>query len=665
MVILDIFVLSCFLFQSANGNWVTKASSGESYPTRDSFPETAILDAKGKASIAIAFGGGGVSAYSNTIGILAALNKLDLIKNVRYIGGVSGGAWASAGFTYDQTGVSDDIRLCDIVAPENFGNVDLSVLNPNCLLTRVGTNWEVYGAYLVTQGYSSQDAYMETTYNSFFRTLKIQKNVSITYDDTTLKDIRTRNPSLQNVKFYLPTNKDRPFLVINAALIGPNTQAYPPSAFNITNYEFSSLYFGSAKKLRVAHKTIEQTGGFVETYAFGGTAPSRGLGDKEGVKGTLSVPEIAPSDILGLPIMAGLSSFAPGLQIVSNIITAKAFGFTYRAWSPSQTTVPKAIPHYFSDGGNLANQDIISFLQRKVKNIILVLSPTIPLQPPQVWNVTADPRNPSYIAIDFMSYFGALPLNFVADSLDYSKNQVFSFSEWTRVVKALQVAQAKGNGIVATFALTTVKNSWWGIPAGFQTKVTIMYTSRVKNWEQKLPPSLYADLVPPAPYDTNLGYNIQTGPYAKFPNEMTTSGGPMSATEASLKANLASWVVLQNLKILQPVLSSGNPNPRTIAPTNKPKKHEHEHDHDTDRDTDHETDDHKKKDDELFLHSLSSIPADVLAVTKAAAIKNWKESLEDTGYFNVEVFNKAVKTAAAAKKSQSVKKNEMNHLRSD
>ena len=148
---IELIWLVFFLFtQLTCGDWFTKAWSGKTFPTKDFFPEKELLDAKGKPSVAIAFSGGGVNAYANTIGILAALTKLDLIKYVRYIGGVSGSAWASTGYTYDQTnGVNDTIRLGRIIPPEDFTDEILNELHPNCLLTRLSTNFEDYGLNLV------------------------------------------------------------------------------------------------------------------------------------------------------------------------------------------------------------------------------------------------------------------------------------------------------------------------------------------------------------------------------------------------------------------------------------------------------------------------------------------------------------------------------------
>ena len=50
-------------------------------------------------------------------GNLAGLNQLGLMKNVRYIGGISGGAWASSSYTYTQNVATDEEFLGEIVSP--------------------------------------------------------------------------------------------------------------------------------------------------------------------------------------------------------------------------------------------------------------------------------------------------------------------------------------------------------------------------------------------------------------------------------------------------------------------------------------------------------------------------------------------------------------------
>ena len=103
-------------------------------------------------------------------------------------------------------------------------------------------------------------------------------------------------------------------------------------------------------------------------------------------------------------------------------------------------------------------------------------------------------------------------------------------------------------------------------------------------------------------------------------------------------------------------MGSGNPGV-TKPPSGDSGDH---HDHDTD------TDSHMTL-DELSLQS-STIPADVIATTTAVAVKNWKESLEETDHFIVEMKKGAAIAAAATKKTKSfisdtATKEEANQLR--
>ena len=63
---------------------------------------------------AIHFSGGGVRAYSAAVGQVRGLAALGLMDSVEYIVGVSGGAWFTSAYVYDQFGAnsSDSARLC-------------------------------------------------------------------------------------------------------------------------------------------------------------------------------------------------------------------------------------------------------------------------------------------------------------------------------------------------------------------------------------------------------------------------------------------------------------------------------------------------------------------------------------------------------------------------
>ena len=113
--------------------------------------------------------------------------------------------------------------------------------------------------------------------------------------------------------------------------------------------------------------------------------------------------------MLGLPEFASLGSYATLLYFASNFIYSK-FVFTESYWSPSQIS-PQAVSTDFSDGGNVADKGLISFLTRKIENILVVLTSSISLQPASVWNVTDDPRKIKMVTNDLASYFGAFSID--------------------------------------------------------------------------------------------------------------------------------------------------------------------------------------------------------------------------------------------------------------
>lgn len=56
-----------------------------------SLPEDHIAEISRRPSTALSFSGGGARAYNAAIGYLAGFHKLDLMENIRYVGGISGG----------------------------------------------------------------------------------------------------------------------------------------------------------------------------------------------------------------------------------------------------------------------------------------------------------------------------------------------------------------------------------------------------------------------------------------------------------------------------------------------------------------------------------------------------------------------------------------------
>ena len=96
------------------------------------FPELEDEIVQSKADVGIAFTGGGSRAMIAALGQLAALQELGLLKDIRYITGVSGGSWATSLFSYytpSEDGARNDAELLgelaapDTLTPENLANM--------------------------------------------------------------------------------------------------------------------------------------------------------------------------------------------------------------------------------------------------------------------------------------------------------------------------------------------------------------------------------------------------------------------------------------------------------------------------------------------------------------------------------------------------------------
>lgn len=539
--------------------------SNSAYPSPSDFPETKLLSSK--PNTAIAFSGGGSRAFMGAMGYLAALRALDLLKNVRYIGGISGGAWATIAFTYQQNGTSDEVFLGKIVQPQDIRYEDLKIMDPACArgLTAANATFIAVDSYFSGTVDTVADAWVYGTSKVYLEPLGVEPNTRFSWDTLTVADIKQRNPDLANETFLLPAKLDGAYPIIGTTLVGPKAGApFVPVTQNYSLLEITPLYIGTMRNLDIDYTYdvdkevhVVQTGGLIEPFAFartGGSAPASGL-PADATTGLLSVP--APQEFLDLQFSIGASSYATGTFFESIIVPEIAQELSMQCdYFAAASVTPQLDTMMLGDGGSYENIPLISFLQRRVPKIVLFFLSSIPLQPFEDWNVLKDPQAYDHITDDLAAFFGAIdyPLNrYENRTYEYEQNQVFSLQDFNRVALGLQAAQQAGNGIIATFNLTTVENAWWGIPAGLEFEITFSYLGRLKQWEALLTPEMHA-LVVPAVNASDLSVDIQSGPFHDFPHYATNAGN-LNSERANLLADLAGWSVLQHEELFRHMLS--------------------------------------------------------------------------------------------------------------
>lgn len=534
------------------------------YPTAADYPETELL--KSKPNTALAFSGGGSRAYIATMGYLAGIRDLDLLKNVRYIGGISGGGWATTTFTFVQNVTDDNVFLGKVVDPQDITEDGLKVMDPACARSLPYKDVTVMMLQAMKDGMSAAEAWSYTISQTYLEPVGIKRGLRFSWDANTVADIKSRNPELANEEFTIPVNANRPFPVIGTALVGPYDGApFIPSTQNFSMIEITPLYVGTMKNLDVDFKYkgfgkvhTKHVGGAVEPFAFartGGGAPSRGLPSKA-TTGILEVPE--PENAIDLQFAAGTVSYAPGALMESILVpeVAQALSMQFNYWSPDEEVKPDFTHMMFGDGGSYQDVPLINFMQRGVPKIMSFYDTSTPLEPFEDWDVNTDAPSLDQITNDLSCFFGVLTANdprWMNRSFEMERNQVFATSDYSRVVTALQTAQQVGTGIFATFNLTTVENTWWGIPAGKTFEITFAYLGRLKQWESLLSPEMQALVVPQENAD-DLSVIIDHGPFRHFPN-YATLGGMSNAERSNLLADMVGWSVKQNADLFRHMLS--------------------------------------------------------------------------------------------------------------
>jgi len=551
------------------------------YPIASDYPESLLPEISSRPSTAIAFSGGGSRSFAASTGYLAGLNKLGLLENVRYIGGISGGSWVSTVFTYAQNVSDDAVLLGDVVSPEDIVDEELATMNPACMRRLTTNDLVVTGVEAMIEGkvkgcaaafcYGLQEAYLTP--------IGVPPATRFSWSETTVADIRSRNPELTPdvAPFVLPGSPKRPYLVIGSALVGPASGApYHSEHHNFTMTEFTPLYAGQARTMDVEYLPDHQTeplkrrvGGLLEAHAFnrgnskssgdndqGDIAPSRGL--PTGVtNAVLDVP--VPEHFLDLSFAAGSSGYAVGAFMESSYIPtiADKLGLHHNYWSPTETDSPVATDMLYTDGGCYENEALIPFLQREVSKIILFLNPHIPLQPSTNWDVQNDEPSRDQLDTNIAAFFGVFP---PADAEDVERNymlgkdQVFPTEDYTPLVLGLQAAQAAGKGIVFSMNLTTVENEWWGVAAGHNVEVTFVYLGRLSQWEAQLSVDMQSRVVPTDGDPSDLSNTIDSGEFKGYPHYIT-AGGLLSPKQTNLLADMSGWVIERNEEIFKHMLS--------------------------------------------------------------------------------------------------------------
>ena len=456
-------------------------------------PEQRLLASK--PSNAISFSGGGSRSYTVSIGYLLGLKQLDLLGDVRYMIGISGGSWATAAFSYARLNASyTEADLLDAYTPPQ--NLTVAGLKKMPASARRAVT-RTFDSHILEKWVTMplSKAWNEVMWANFLEPLGVEADASIALDNASAAATRSRNPAFLGSTPFVWPRANRPFPIITASLLGPaDLEPFEQDQRRYAAVEMTPLYAGVIHSRNLsfvsAHKGRTRTcavGGVVQPWAFSlsadgglaGAATATLHGVASGVQKAHTLREAI-----------GSSSYFPGgyiagLPVLDDYAESRHY---YSPATASAAEAPTDGTFAFADGGVLQDPALIGPLQRRVRSIVLFCNFAAPLASSLNWNPANTTPSTDDLDSDLPAYFGILPTGYTNSSRGYSlvHNQVFASDQFAPVMVALQAAQLRGAGAVATTPLVTVENAYFGIPAGIAVNVTWVYLSRATQWEAQL-----------------------------------------------------------------------------------------------------------------------------------------------------------------------------------
>ncbi len=499
---------------------------------------------------AVCFSGGGARAMAAAFGQLRGLHALGLIDRIGYISSVSGGSWAATIYTYYRSGANDDDDLLGPVTnPADITYTNLDQLPTSRLGFPATLSLRDTLLKLMEEGVPADQLWLEGVGRVFFAPFgfhETDKPAYFSLDAATVADIVARNPQLAGAIFYT-VRKKRPFLLINGTLLGPDALA-PFAQEKIVSFEMTPLYIGVPYGQTITYQSEHgqrQTqpigGGYMEPFAFGGSAPTSPCQPSQ-------LPSVCQVAVEGgkrpfsLTNASGISSSAFA-AIADKLHIANALDPEQPYWPINQGQFQDATPFTFGDGGNIENYGLIPLLLRGINRIIVFVNSETKL------SLSYDPSQPP--GKDVVDAF--LPPLFGFPNKLNPNNTVFTQQAWQALITALQAQKKQGLPLVTVQTQTVQANAWWGLPGGWDVDICWVYNDRVASWEQQLPDTLQKQI--------KLGNDpLPVGPFRHFPNYLTVDEDlldivKLTPAQVNLLADLSCWNVMQSESLLQTLLA--------------------------------------------------------------------------------------------------------------
>ncbi|CAK9085231.1 unnamed protein product [Durusdinium trenchii] len=507
---------------------------------------------------ALAFSGGGGRAFAFTLGVLRALEELQLMRRVDAISSVSGGSWATSVYMFSTLKVS--YLLGQATQPEEL-TMDFLEKTNSALGTVGAVGTSAIAGKLISDGIEFQELWVNTISKAILEPFGLHDLDSyMASDHWAVEDIRRRNPELRAARFLTPAPGRPRVFVMSGAILGPT--GYKATKENVVSLQMSPDFIGSPfypNDAPVSYESQDRRwnpkrkglvgGGFVESFAFGGSPP------QEVADGWISTE--APLQPFSLAKAVGVSSAGVSaastqgpLHGVINLAKLSPRSDYWAIPSPKFERPKGASTYLLGDGGNIDNSGLLAMLQRRASKVVLVVSTGHALPDDVDFCALGQQELSSDVAErlenQLRANFGYWEKDDIGEFL--TQNHVFRKKDLAPLLCQLQSLKKRGQPTVAQRRLQVLPNRWWGIRGGFSVDLLMVYLDKCQNFESRLP--------------KDTADNLQSyfhAEFARFPHyrvvfQNAGSGTALTHPQINLLAAMGEFFVRENAELFRRLL---------------------------------------------------------------------------------------------------------------
>lgn len=527
----------------------------------------AAIQSRPNSGICIS-GGGSISA-SLIAGYFAALSdsSVNIMNNLRYISGVSGGTWGSAPYVYGGgPNFSGDVAM-----PADINLSQLTTAQPKGTMQYAAANADIAdkcAAFLLEDKVYKNRVYERGVGACFLNPFGIESPASqiVDFPSTAqffsstaamVSNIQQRNSGVSNK--FMTMGSNMPFLIMNATMFVPMTEGATSTNY-ICPFEITPLYCG-IKAPQTIPGTQNIGGFFVESFGFNTTLTAASANTTANVNSAGSGTYTAQATgyypfELCQPVAASGSALEQMLETEAPSLLGCFPQFNY--WNPMLSGTIQNTQYDFGDGGIVEDTGITSLLARGVDNIGVFL--TEPVFFPGTDTIGCSgfvERVFGYNQI--ATLFGAPTIDADASvsnrQVEYLTpnltKQVFENSQFQPLLNDLLAARTAGNGMVVTCnQMSVITNNLFGITpaAGYQPNVIWSVIDTATNWAPAN--SALANFI------SGQGDALADFPEVKVFGQNANEIIELLPVQTNLLADFGYWMVMNNASAFTSVLNS-------------------------------------------------------------------------------------------------------------